>query len=69
MTHNHLVPGSSPGGTTKKPSMSLTMRVLFFFDTGVEPIIEPKMNFLIDRNQKKFETKFLKDYFYIYVNP
>ena len=32
LTHNQLVPGSSPGGTTFKPSKSLTMRVLFFTD-------------------------------------
>ena len=38
----------STGGPTKKPSMSLTMRVLFFRDRSVEPIIEPKINkFLI----------------------
>ena len=42
MTHNHLVPGSSPGGTTNKPSKSLTMRVFVFNDLIVEPIVEPK---------------------------
>ena len=42
MTHNHLVPGSSPGGTTLKPSKSLTMRVFVFYDVKCEPICEPK---------------------------
>ena len=30
MTHNQLVPDSSPGGTTLKPSKSLTMGVFVF---------------------------------------
>ena len=51
MTHNHLVPGSSPGGTTLKPSKSLTMRVFVFNDLIIEPIIDkgfviPKCLFL-----------------------
>ena len=42
MTHNHLVPGSSPGGTTLKPSKSLTMRVFVFLTFLSEPFSEPK---------------------------
>ena len=53
MTHNHLVPGSSPGGTTLKPSKSLTMRVFVFKDFS-EPICEPKTIFLTYVNKLKF---------------
>ena len=54
MTHNHLVPGSSPGGTTLKPSKSLTMRVFVFQDFKCEPICEPKYLFLKEDEQKKY---------------
>ena len=36
----------STGGTTLKPSKSLTMRVFVFNDLTVEPIVEPKTNFM-----------------------
>mgnify|MGYP001554480266 CR=1 FL=1 len=30
LSHNQVVPGSSPGGTTKNPSYRLILRGLFF---------------------------------------
>ena len=46
----------STGGTTNKPSKSLTMRVFVFLDFKCEPICEPKIfnckydfDFLIDK--------------------
>ena len=42
----------STGGTTLKPSKSLTMRVFVFNEFECEPICEPKYLFLKEDEQK-----------------
>ena len=59
MTHNHLVPGSSPGGTTLKPSMSLTVRVYFF---------ETEMSNQLSNQRKMKKSVFTKEDTPSYVN-
>ena len=55
LTHNQLVPGSSPGGTTNKPSKSLTMRVFVFIDL----IVEQMAYIYVTNNQKNIKWKII----------